>query len=41
MKKALSAVLMCIGAIALLVLLFRQILVPVLVLLPGWLGGGV
>lgn len=35
-----AVLLMLLGAGTLLVLLMRHVIVPVLVLLPGWLGGG-
>ena len=35
-----AVLLMLLGAGTLLVLLMRHMIVPVLVLLPGWLGGG-
>ena len=36
-----AVLLMLLGAGTLLVLLMRHVIVPVLVLLPGWMGGGV
>ena len=35
-----AVLLMLLGAGTLLVLLMRHVIVPVLVLLPGWIGGG-